>query len=62
MRINKDAVVTIFFGLSALSKKRIGLRKIPPPMPTTPEINPSIEPIKIETNKLSFLIITSSLL
>ena len=50
-------MVTIFFGLSAFNKKRIGLKKIPPPIPTNPETNPRIEPIEIETIKLSFLII-----
>ena len=33
---------------SALNKNKIGLKKIPPPIPTTPEINPKIPPIKIE--------------
>ena len=35
-------------GLPALIKKSIGLKKIPPPIPTTPEIKPKIPPIKIE--------------
>ena len=52
--MNKDAVVTMFLGLSAFSKKRIGLRKIPPPIPTIPEISPKKDPIKIEKKKLSF--------
>ena len=37
------------FGLPALIKKSIGLKKIPPPIPTIPEINPRAPPIKIET-------------
>ena len=60
IRINKEAVVTMFLGLSAFNKKRIGLKKIPPPIPTIPEINPRMEPIVTETNKLSFLIIIFS--
>ena len=59
-RINRDAVVTIIFGFSAFNKKRIGLKKIPPPIPTIPETNPRIEPIKNEINKFSFLIIIFS--
>ena len=55
--INKEAVVTIIFGFSALSKKRIGLRNIPPPIPTIPEINPRTEPITKEIKKCNFLII-----
>ena len=38
----------MFFGLSAFSKKSIGLKNIPPPMPINPEIRPRNEPIKIE--------------
>ena len=45
MRINKEAVVTMFLGLSAFNKKSIGLKKIPPPIPIIPEINPRIEPV-----------------
>ena len=55
IKINKDAFVEIFFGLSAFSKKSIGLRKIPPPMPTIPDINPRIEPIIKEISVLNFL-------
>ena len=51
MSINNDAVVTIFLGLSAFNKNRIGLRKIPPPIPIIPEINPRTEPIMIDTNR-----------
>ena len=46
--MNKEAAVTICFGLPAFIKKRIGLKKIPPPIPTTPEMKPNIPPIKIE--------------
>ena len=35
-------------GFPAWSKKRIGLKKIPPQIPTIPETNPKIEPIVIE--------------
>ena len=45
--INNEAVVTMCFGLPAFIKKSIGLKKIPPPIPTTPEINPKTPPIKI---------------
>ena len=55
--LNKEAVVTIIFGFSAFNKRRIGLKKIPPPIPTIPEINPKIQPINIETYELIFLII-----
>ena len=40
ININNDAVVTICLGLPALNKNRIGLKKIPPPIPTTPDIKP----------------------
>ena len=56
IRINNDALVTIFLGLSAFNKKRIGLKKIPPPIPTTPEMKPRIDPIIIEIKKLIFFI------
>ena len=46
--MNKEAAVTICFGLAAFIKKRIGLKNIPPPIPTAPEIKPNIPPIKIE--------------
>ena len=48
IKINKEAVVTIFLGLSAFIKKSIGLKKIPPPIPTTPETKPKKAPIGIE--------------
>ena len=43
--MNNEAAVTICFGLPAFIKKRIGLKNIPPPIPTTPEIKPNIPPI-----------------
>ena len=46
--MNTEATVTICFGLEALIKKSIGLKKIPPPIPITPEIKPKTPPIKIE--------------
>ena len=46
--INKEAAVIICLGLAALIKKSIGLKKIPPPIPTIPDTKPSIPPIKIE--------------
>ena len=48
IKINIDAAVTICLGLAALIKKSIGLKNIPPPIPTTPEIKPRIAPIKNE--------------
>ena len=57
ININKEAVVTIIFGFSAFIKKRIGLRNIPPPIPTIPEINPNTEPINKEIKKFNFLTI-----
>ena len=43
-------LVTICLGLSALIKNNIGLKKIPPPIPIMPEINPRAAPIKVEMN------------
>ena len=54
IRINNDAVVTIIFGFAAFKRKRIGLKKIPPPIPTIPEIRPKIEPIINEKKKTNF--------
>ena len=42
-------------GLPALIKNKMGLKKIPPPIPTMPEINPNDPPIKIEINIGIFL-------
>ena len=49
----------IFFGLSAFNKNKIGLKNIPPPIPTIPEINPSKDPMITEIKILSFLTVTS---
>ena len=48
--MNNEAVVTMCSALPAFFKKRIGLKNIPPPIPTTPEIKPKIAPIKIDIN------------
>ena len=50
IKINKEAAVTICLDLPAFSKNNIGLKKIPPPIPTTPEINPSAMPIGNENS------------
>ena len=55
ININNEAAVTIYFGLPALIKNNIGLKKIPPPIPTTPEIYPKIPPIKIDSGIGIFL-------
>ena len=55
IRINKEAAVTIYFGLPALIKKRIGLKNIPPPIPTIPETKPNIPPIIIDIGNGIFL-------
>ena len=47
--MNKDALVIIFLGFPALNKKSIGLKKIPPPIPTIPEMNPKTPPIRVDT-------------
>ena len=52
IKINIEAVVTICAGFAALNKKRIGLKKIPPPMPTIPETKPKVHPIKTINNKI----------
>ena len=53
--MNTEATVTICFGLAALIKKSSGLKKIPPPIPITPEIKPKTPPIKIEITIGTFL-------
>ncbi len=60
IKINRDEVVAIFLGKSALSKNKMGLKNIPPPIPTTPEIKPRKEPRMIEKYKLIFFIIIFS--
>ncbi len=52
ININNDAVVAMTFGLSTFNKKRIGLKKIPPPIPTIPDIKPRVEPIMNEKKKV----------
>ena len=49
ININKEAAVIICFGLATLIINRIGLRKIPPPIPTIPEIKPKMAPIITDT-------------
>ena len=46
--INNEAEATICFADPALIKKSIGLKKIPPPIPTTPERKPNAPPTEIE--------------
>ena len=55
IKIKSEAVVTICFGFPALIKKSIGLKKIPPPIPTTPETKPRIPPNIIEKSVENFL-------
>ena len=55
--MNNEAVVAITFGFSAFNNKRIGLKKIPPPIPTTPDTKPKIAPIAKAKKKFSFFII-----
>ena len=52
--MNNEAVVAITFGFSAFNNKRIGLKKIPPPIPTIPDTKPKIAPIA-KAKKISFL-------
>ena len=47
INIKSDAAVAMFLALSVLVKNNIGLKNIPPPMPTTPDIKPIVPPIKI---------------
>ena len=49
IRIKIEAVVAISLALPALINKSIGLKNIPPPMPTTPDINPIDPPIINDT-------------
>ena len=55
MRINTEADVTINFGLDALIKNKIGLKNIPPPIPTIPDKKPINPPTGKEINKGIFL-------
>ena len=52
----------ICLGYPAFIKNRRGLKKIPPPIPTNPDIKPIIDPIEIEINLGILLIVTWSLL
>ena len=38
--------------MPALIKKRIGLKNIPPPIPTIPDTKPKIHPIKIDSQQI----------
>ena len=61
IKINKDADVAICLGCPAFIKKRIGLKKMPPPIPTNPEKKPITDPIR--TDKIfGILLILNSLL
>tara|TARA_B100000401_G_C52658277_1_gene648903 strand:+ start:370 stop:816 length:447 start_codon:yes stop_codon:yes gene_type:complete len=61
IKINKDAEVAICLGYPAFIKKRIGLKKMPPPIPTNPEKKPITDPIR--TDKIfGILFILNSLL
>ena len=42
--------MAICFGYPALIKNKNGLKKMPPPIPTIPEINPIIDPIQNDKN------------
>ena len=62
ININKDAELVICFGYPAFIKNKIGLKKIPPPIPTKPDIKPIIDPINIDNTSGIFLTIMSFLL
>ena len=53
--MKSEAAVTICLGLPAFSKKSIGLKNIPPPIPTIPETKPNAAPINIEIKNGRFL-------
>ena len=46
--VGLQIAVIIFLALSIFNKNRIGLKKIPPPIPTIPDNKPNIDPIEIE--------------
>ena len=48
IKINSDAAVAICLGYPAFIKNKIGLKNMPPPIPTIPEKNPITDPINIE--------------
>ena len=58
IRIKIEAVVAISLALPTLINKSIGLKKIPPPIPITPDTNPIDPPIKNEVT-LGILLLTS---
>ena len=60
IKINKDALLAICIGYPAFIKNRIGLKKIPPPIPTIPDIKPIIDPIEIDINFGIWLILIFS--
>ena len=60
--MNKDALLVICLGYPAFIKNKKGLKKIPPPIPTIPDIKPIIDPIEIEINLGIWLILIFSLL
>ena len=55
-KINKDAVLVICLGNPAFIKNKIGLKNIPPPIPTKPDMKPIIDPINIDKTRGIFLI------
>ena len=57
INIKIDAVLVICLGFPALNINKIGLKNIPPPIPTKPDMKPIIEPIKIDKIFGIFLII-----
>ena len=61
-KINKDAVLVICFGYPAFIKNKIGLKNIPPPIPTKPDIKPIMDPINIDNISGIYLTIMSLLL
>ena len=63
IKINSDAAVAICLGYPAFIKNKIGLKNIPPPIPTIPEKNPITDPINIETTfGIEFILISSSVM
>ena len=59
INIKIDAII-IIFGLTARIKNKIGLKNIPPPIPTTPEIKPNVPPINREITKgISHILMSS---
>ena len=49
INIKSEAAVVIFLTLSTRTSNNMGLKNMPPPIPTIPDINPIEPPIKIET-------------